>query len=195
MAKLHLLTWLPDCVLAKRIHQVFCMTSRIRSKEKNAFPQFLVRQKAGAWIYICNIKVIHIFKRMKWKKRNLGPLCHDEPSCQLCMLTYYFKCFIWEKKSLSPSPFRMCGTCTCVQAHMPACVCVQRSESQWLGLYFSPSYLYVCGMCIWRRYLWKPEESAGVTGSCELWYRCWQSHQVFLAAELWSQLYSLYILR
>lgn len=140
MAKIHLLTWLPDCVLAKRIHQVFCMTSRIHSKEKNAFPQFLVRQKAGAWIYICNIKVIHIFKRMKWKKRNLGPLCHDEPSCQLYMLTY-FKCFIWEKESLLPSPFRICGTCTCVQAHMPACVCAEVREPM-VG--FLSIFLLIC---------------------------------------------------
>lgn len=194
MAKIHLLTWLPDCVLAKRIHQVFCMTSRIRSKEKNAFPQFLVRQKAGAWIYICNIKVIHIFKRMKWKKRNLGPLCHDEPSCQLYMLTY-FKCFIWEKKSLTfPLPY-MWYMHVCAGTHACLCVCRGQRANGWVSIYFSPSYLYVCGMCIWRRYLWKPEESAGVTGSCELWYRCWQSHQVFLAAELWSQLYSFYILR
>lgn len=127
---------------------------------------------------------------MKWKKRNLGPLCHDEPSCQLYTLIY-FKCFIREKESLLPSLFRICGAGT----HACLYVCRGQRANGWVSIYFSPSYLYVCGMCIWRRYLWRPEESAGVIGSCELWYRCWQSQQVFSAAELWSQLYSFYILR
>lgn len=109
-------------------------------------------------------------------------------------LLTYFKCFIRGKPLTFPLPYvwymHMCaGTHACLY------VCRGQRANGWAFIYFSPSYLYVFGMCIWRRYLWRPEESAGVTGSCELWYRCWQSHQVFLAAELWSQLYSFYILR
>lgn len=95
-------------------------------------------------------------------------------------------------------PPSICVVHACVCRHTCLPGCVQRSERKWLGLCFSPS------VCLWyvhmeevsveaRRERWVA--GAGVTGSCELWYRCWQGHQVFLAAELWSQLYSFYILR
>lgn len=141
-------------------------------------------------IYICNIKVIHIFKRMKWKKRNLGPLCHDERSCQLYMLTY-FKCFIWEKESLLPSPFRMCGTCTCVQAHMPACVCAEVREPMVGSLFFS-----FLSVCLWYVHM----EEVSVEARRERWsYRqLWAVIQMLTeppsVLSCWAMVTALFIL-
>lgn len=86
----------------------------------------------------------------------------------------------------------------CAGIHACLYVCRGQRANGWVSIFL------LLSVCLWyvhmeevsveaRRERWVA--GAGVTGSCELWYRCWQGHQVFLAAELWSQLYSFDILR